>query len=787
VIGKTISHYKILERLGEGGMGVVYKAEDVELKRFVALKFLPPELTRDPAAKERFVNEARAASALDHPNVCTIYEVGQTEDGQTFIAMAYYEGDNLKSRIESGPLKLDETLDIAVQIAQGLAKAHGQGIVHRDIKSANVLLTQDGVVKIVDFGLAKLTGMKLTKTGTTLGTAQYMSPEQARGQELDQRSDIWSLGIVLYEMLTGKHAFPGEYEQATLYAILNEEPEPVTALRSRIPLELERIVNKCLQKNPLERYQTAADLIADLLHLQRTTSGERQSKQPPRATIGQKRRTRWWLWVAPVLLVAATAVTVILKLSSHEAEPTQKSIAVLPFVDMSPQRDQEYFCDGMTEAIINRLSNIKELKVPARTSVFAFKGKAHDISEIGEKLQVKTVLEGSVQKSGNTLRITAQLINIADGYHIWSDTYDRELKDVFVIQDDISSAIVNALKLKITSEEKRKISERPIDNVAAYECYLKAYEKIWQFNESSLDSATQYLQEGIAIVGDNALLYSAMALVYWQYVNIGARQEDYIALADEYAEKALTIDPDFSTAHEVLGTIYKDFLGKPQDAIRHYKKALSINLNELNALRKLAYTYITIVGRPSEATPLMERARQVDPLEPFRYLSQGTLYLYDGQYQMALQSYREFYDADSTNPLAQFFYAWVLVCNKERTGAFSIIDKSAKMTPDNVCTKFGLLLKYGLLKDRAKAFREMTPDFQKTCKRDPEWSYYVALMLSLLEAKAEALDWLENAVNRGFVNYPALGREPFLANIRDEERFKKLMERVKYEWERFEE
>jgi len=788
MIGKTISHYRILEKLGEGGMGVVYKAEDTTLGRTVALKFLPPELTRDAAAKERFVHEARAASALDHPNICTIHEVAETEDGQTFIAMAYYEGEDLKSKIEQGPLKLDEALDIAVQIAQGLAKAHGQGIVHRDIKPANILITKDGLVKIVDFGLAKLGGLKLTKTGMTLGTAQYMSPEQARGEQVDQRTDIWSLGIVLYEMLTGKHAFPGEYDQATLYAIMNEEPEPVTALRAGVPMELERIVMRCLAKNPAERHQTAADLIADLQHLRRTISTDGQSTRASRSAVTEPgRRTRCWFWGVPVLLLAAVVISIVItrKPSPHTAT-SQESIAVLPFVDMSPKKDQEYFCDGMTEAIINRLSTIKDLKVPARTSVFVFKGKVHDIREIGEKLQVRTVLEGSVQKGGNQLRITAQLINVADGYHIWSETYDRELKDVFVIQDEISSAIVSALKLQISSEEKQKMSERPIDNVAAYECYLKAYDKIWRFSESALDSANRYLQDGIAIVGDNALLYSALALVDWQYVNIGAKQEDYITRAEEYAEKALALDPDFPTAHEVLASIYKDFLGNPQEAIRHYKKALAANPNELNALRKLAYMYIVSIGKPAAALPLMERARQVDPLEPWKYLSQGMLHFYDGQYPLALEQSRKFYEADTENPLSQFFYAWMLVCTNERDEALSIIDESARLTPDNVCTKFGLLLKYGMLKDRERAFGEMTSDFQKTCKRDPEWSYYVALMLSSLDARPEALDWLENAVNRGFFNYPALEKTKFLDNLRAEERFKKLMERVKYEWEQFE-
>jgi len=604
---------------------------------------------------------------------------------------------------------------------------------------------------------------------------------------VDQRSDIFSLGAVLYEMLTGAPAFPGEYEQATIYAIMNEEPVPATSLRSGIPMELERIVSKCLQKDPRERYQSAADLIADLLHIEKTAGiGKQPVRAPLAAAAGRRRGARAWYWVAPVSLLAAFAAVVFMRMQPHRVLPTPRSVAVLAFMDMSPEKDQGYLCDGMTEAIINRLGSVKDLKVSARTSVFAFKGKEQDIKEIGRKLQVQTVLEGSVQKSGSRLRITAQLINVVDGFHLWSQTYDRDVKDVFAIQDEISSSIVTALKLTITPEERRQMAETPIDNVAAYECYLKAYDKIWQFSESSTDSAIQYLDKGVAIVGDNALLYSALALAHWQYVNIGVGQEDDITKAVGYSEKALALDPSFSTAHEVLGSIYKDFLGNPHEAIHHYRMALEANPSELNALRKLAYFYIVTIGKPPSAAPLIERASRIDPLDPWKYLIQGVQRLYAGQYPLALESLRTFHDADPVNPLAQFFYVLALVYGNEHARAFSVTDDAAKATPDNVCTKFCLLLKYGLRKERDKAFREMTPDFQKTCKRDPEWSYYVALSLSALDAKTEALDWLENAVNRGFLNSPALEREPFLHNLRGQERFKRLMERVKYEWEHFE-
>jgi len=509
---------------------------------------------------------------------------------------------------------------------------------------------------------------------------------------------------------------------------------------------------------------------------------------------GREKPRKFKLELVLIPLVVLIAVLLDINLLLHlnapgsETFPTPKwknSVAVLPFVDMSPQKDQEYFCDGMTEDLINRLSNIRELKIPARTSAFMFKGKTPDMHEVGEKLKVQTALEGSVQKSGNRLRITAQLINIADGYHLWSEKYDRELKDVFAIQDEISSAIVEALRLKLTAQEKKKIAEHQIDNPAAYECYLKANSEIWRYKEDALDRAVQDLQNALDITGPNPLLYSAMAGVYFQYANIGVKQEDYIAKAEDYANRALAIDPDFSKAHQVLGWMH--LMRNQHEAIWHFKRAVAANPPEPDALLRLGFTYQE-VGKPSAALPLLERLKNVDPLNPGIYVFQGLSYLYEGQYSPALDPFHKWYQSDPDNPAKEFFYALILAYNKAYEEAFSVIEKCAKADPNNALSKFGLLLKYGLQKDRENAFQIMTPDFRKTCQRDGEWSYYVADAFALLDEKKEALDWLENAVNRGFINYPFINNyDFFLDNIRGEERFKKLMERVKYEWEHFEE
>jgi TolB-like protein len=801
MIGQTVSHYRILEKLGEGGMGVVYKAEDITLGRAVALKFLPGELTRDAEAKERFIQEARAASALDHPNICNIHEVGRTEDGQTFIAMAYYEGEDLKSRIGRGPLKLDEALDIAVQIAQGLAKAHGQGIVHRDIKPANILITKDGLVKIVDFGLAKLGGAKLTKAGSTLGTAQYMSPEQARGEDVDARSDIFSLGAVLYEMLTGKHAFSGEYEQATLFAIMNEEPAPVTSLRSGIPMELERIVQKALAKNPSERYQHADDLIVDLKNVAKTAATARVAARVPERPA--RRGVRPWI-PATFLIVAAIAVSAYFILrgtreakmpaapiavpaaSSQFAAPAWRdSIAVLPFKDYSAAKDQEYFCDGMTEDIITKLSSIHDLKVISRTSTMRYRDTDKSVREIAGELGVGVILEGSVQREKNEIRVNVQLIRAADDAHLWAEKYDRKIESVFQVQDEISMAILEALELKLTSQEKQGITRQPIGNVAAYESYLKAYHEISRFDERSVDRALRNLQDGIAIIGDNALLYAGMAYAYYQYVNIGVRQEEYIEKSETYARKALALDPECAPAYFVLGNIASAFQGNQQEAVRQYKRALSINPNDPILLRKLAVQYL-FAGKRLLVSPLVERARQIDPLAAARATIQYDIYMSDGAYDLLLAFSRKWYESDPESPMAQASYALALTYSKKANDALPIIDKLAETNPDNVVTKFALLGKCGILRDREKAFQILTPDFQKTCRRDYQWSYTVADGLAAVGAKKEALDWLENAISKGFLDYQSMERDFLLDNIRGEERFKKLMERAKYMSDRFE-
>jgi len=737
MIGHFVAHYKILEKLGEGGMGVVYKAEDTKLKRTVALKFLSPELTKDPQSKARFTKEAQAAAALDHPHICAVFEIGEAES-TTYIAMPYVRGQSLKEKIAAGPLAVEEALDIAGQVGEGLKEAHEKGIIHRDIKPANIMLTEKGQAKIMDFGLAKLAwAADLTKTAGTMGTLGYMSPEQARGDVVDHRTDIWSFGVVLYEMLAGRLPFRAEETPGIIFSIMNKDPEPLSILRPDVPRHIEQAIAKALTKDPARRYQNIQELIQDL-----------------KAS-------------APFIFAKA-----------------EKSIVVLPFDDLSPGKDNEYFSDGLTEEIIADLSQVHDLLVISRSSAMTFKGTKKTIPEIARAVNVRYVLEGSVRKAGNSLRITAQLIDATNDAHIWAEKYSGMLDDVFDIQEKVSRSIVDALRLKLTPEERHRISLKPTDNFAVYECYLRAYQEIYKFTEEGRSRALNYLNSGLAISGDNALLYSAMAFTYWQYWLFGMKTDEIRAKAEECIKKALALDPRSPKAYAIRGWMVYDFYLKPQESLAHLKQALAMSPDEFEALHGLARAYI-YAGKIQEAVPLSERMMQIDPLNPICWMVQGAMHFWDGRFDLALERLERAYQMSPENPSIMLYYVNTLARLDLVQEAFSIISQNAAASPKNLFTKWALLLKYGLLNDREKLFQEMTVDFLESIRKN-SGSYYIAVPLALVGAKTEAIEWLENEVG-WFFNYPFLAeKDPFLVNLRGEPRFKKLMERVKYEWEHFE-
>jgi non-specific serine/threonine protein kinase len=729
--------YKIIEKLGEGGMGIVYKAKDIKLDRTVALKFLPVELIKERQAKQRFIHEGKAAAALDHPNICTVYEVDETDE-QAFISMAYIEGQSLKDKIESGPLDIDEAKDIIIQVAEGLKEAHEKGIIHRDIKPANIMLTKKGNAKITDFGLAKLSGgVDLTKTSTIMGTVAYMSPEQAKGEKVDHRTDIWSLGAMLYEMFSGERPFQKSQEQALIFAILNDRPTPLSLLRSDIPTHIEQVIDKSLAKKVNDRYQNIKELIQDL----------KLSVTLPKA---------------------------------------EKSIVVLPFENLSPDPEQEYFCDGMTEEIISDLSQIHNLLVISRSSAMTYKKTKKKIKEIGQELNVQYVLEGSVRKAGNNLRITAQLINAINDTHLWAEKYSSTLDDVFDIQEKVSRSIVDALRIKISPDEIKRISEKPIDNVQAYECYLKARQEMWRWTEDAFDRALLYLNNGLEIIGENALLYAGIGEVYFNYVNIGVRQEDYIDKAEEYVKRAFELDPDCPRGHFVLGLINQAFRGNPRKSVDHLKRALAIDPNDSGVLFWLIAGY-AFIGKTNATIPLIDRLLKIDPLDQQSHFGAGLVNFLAGNFDLARKHFLKAYQIEPENPVCEIYYGLILLYNKSFKEAYVLINKSEKKWPEHGIVQIGGIINNAIQGKKERVSRLMTSEFEAYCRRDPFWSLHVTQCYALLDEKEKAFDWLENAINRGLINYHFLNEHDFfLETIRSEPRFKKLMERVKHEWENFE-
>jgi serine/threonine protein kinase len=737
--GKTISgKYKILSELGRGGMGVVYKAKDTRLKRTVALKFLPAELTKDKEAKKRFIQEAQAAAALEHPNICTVYEVDEA-DGQTYIAMSYIEGKSLRDKLKEGPLDIDEAKDIVLQVAEGLKEAHEKGIVHRDIKPANIMLTKKGQAKITDFGLAKLSwGVDLTKTSKVMGTVAYMSPEQARGEEIDHRTDIWSLGAMLYEMISGDRPFQKGQEQALIYAILNDKPAPLSLLRSDVPTHIEQVIDKALAKKATERYQDIQELIQDMK----------------------------------------------LYISFPKVE---KSIVVLPFENLSPDPEQEYFCDGMTEEITSDLSKIHSLRVISRNSAMMFKGTRKSTKTIGKELDVQYVLEGSVRKAGNNLRITAQLIEAASDAHLWAEKFGGTLDDVFDIQEKVSRSIVDELKLKLSPTEIDKLAERSIENVQVYDFYLRARQDYLTLKEEGMDRAVKILENGLNTIGDNATLYMGLADVhYWYYEMNYKHDETTLQKAWEYSEKALSIEPDSAMGYYLLGR-YEKFHGDAKKACQHINRAVSLDPNIVSILEQAVWMNALYMGKPDIAKPLAKRLLEIDPLTPINYCAASFVPWVEGRFDLMEDLCTKWYTMGPDDPLAALWYAWPLVWNNKRDEALKFINDTIEKRPFLIEIDYMRFLKFALEGNKSKALESLSEESINYSWDDLDGSWVTSDFYALIDEREQAIDWIEHIVDKGFINYPLFSKhDPFLKNIRGEPRFKKLMERVKHEWENFE-
>ena len=646
MIGKTISHYTIVEKLGEGGMGVVYKAHDTKLDRDIALKFLPP--AGGEKEKTRLIREARAVAQLDHPNICTVYEIGDSE-GMPYIAMAYIEGETLKDRIENGPLALNEIIDYTRQIARGLQSAHRKHITHRDIKSANIMITPDGQIKIMDFGLAKLAGRtQLTQEGSTAGTVMYMSPEQARGEDVDHRTDIWSFGVVLYEMLTGRLPFQSEYETAAVYSILNEEPPPIGNLNPDVHPELEAIVKKALQKNKEDRYQQLDELLSNLEILQGTAVSETDRR---RFFTGRKP----FIYAAAVLLLLLVVAAVFFLGGPVPEARAIKSIAVLPFTNLSNDPDQEYFSDGMMEEILDRLFKIGDLKVISRTSSMRYRNTDKSIKEIAGELGVASILEGSVRRIGNNVRITVQLIDAGTDAHLWSEIYDGDLSDlsrIFLIQSEVAQSVARELKAVLSPQEIQLIENIPTTDLAAYDAYLKGKFYNTKLTNEGMDIAMQFFELAKERDPDFALAYSGIAMVWVR------RQQMEIATVSEASPlseaaimKALELDNTLSEVHQVLAgrRVWTDWDWEGGE--KAFRKAIEINPN--NAMAHMALSHLlNILGRPDEAMEHIEIALELDPLNPMIWSFYGVDLVFARRFDEAIKAAEEALRIEPKAPVA---------------------------------------------------------------------------------------------------------------------------------------
>ena len=805
--GDRFNQYRILSQLGAGGMGEVYLAEDTSLRRKVALKFLPVVLTKDKAHLRRFEVEARAVAALSHPNVCTIHEVIETEDGRHCIVMEYIAGMTLRERLLKGRVSINEALEIAIQIASALSSAHTEGMVHRDIKPENVMLREDGYVKVLDFGLAKLAETTpdsadsaaetrsievKTLPGVLMGTVAYMSPEQARGLPVDVRTDVWSLGVVLYEMVAGRQPFQGPTPTDVIIGIAEREPTPLAEFAPEAS-QLEQVIAQTLAKDRNDRYGTASEALVDLKNLKRelelgtdlnTTRRLKHVARPPSRT-----RTLALLGVAAVVIAAVVfTIWFARNLRAPATAPQIKSLAVLPLENLSGDASQDYFAEGMTETLIAGLAKVVELRVTARTSVVQYKGSPKSLKQIAQELNVDAVAEGSVQRSGDKVRVTVRLIDAATEKLLWSGEYDRDLRDVLTLQNEIAQEVTQAIRIKLTPQEQGRLTQARRINPAAYDDFLRGRYFLSRQTKADNDAAIEALNRAVMTDPDFAGGWAELAQAYvWRLFLFAPNEKDLQQKAFVAVEKALELDKELPEAYLARGRLlWTPANHFPHDkAIQEYRRALALNPSLDEARNQLALV-LGHVGLLDESLAELNKALAANPANNLARFRVGESLLFQGKYEQALTALRNV-PPDVNPSLIGHQIVLTLFELGRKDEAAATLEKFLKDYPqDNrgLYTSLQAVLAASAGQERlAEEKIKLAIERGKGFGHFHHTAYHIALAYALMNRPDEAITWLDSAANDGFPCYVLFETDHNLDNLRQQERFKSLMTKWKQQWE----